>query len=129
MEGDLLDCLLEIQVVEDFERIAVDEQLVVSFNLGVTALDETLGARLLAALVAVEAESLDALHLVLPLLADDLEEPLRTDVLLIIVCIVRSVVVVVAAVHCILWRGTRSTNIWWLRLANSCRRIHVVIII
>lgn len=119
MERDLLHCLLEVEIVEHFKSVAVDEQLVVALDLSVTALDEALRAGLLAALVAVEAQALDALHLVLPLLADDLEEPLGTDVLLIIGIVV----------DCILRRRTSSACVRLWGLPDCRRRIHVVIII
>lgn len=82
LEGDLLDSLLEIRVIEDFESVAVDEQLVVTFNLRVAGLDETFGPRLFSPFVAIESEASDSFHLVLPLLANDLEEALRRDVFL-----------------------------------------------
>lgn len=85
LERDLFDRLLEIKVIEHFKCIAVDEQLVVTFDFCVTTLHEALRARFLAAFVAVEAKALYALHLVLPLLADDLKEALGAYVLLLVV--------------------------------------------
>lgn len=58
-----------------------------------TGLDEALGPRLLLALVAVQAERNDALHLVLPLLLDDVEEALGADV------VVRCSIVCLSAVR------------------------------
>lgn len=51
-------------------------------------LNQTFGTGLLASFVAVKTETLDSLHFVLPLLTDDLEQPLRADVLLLIVIVV-----------------------------------------
>ena len=73
LEGDLLHGLLEVQIIQNLKCVAVNEKFVVTFDLSVTRLDEALGAGLLATLVAVQTESLDALHLVLPLLANYLE--------------------------------------------------------
>ena len=66
-------------------------------------LHEALGAGLLAAFVAVEAEALDPLHLVLPLLTDHLEETLRADVLLLVVIVVLSACLVTALRGSIIW--------------------------
>lgn len=88
LERDLLNRLLKVQVVENFQGVAVDEKFVVALDLGVTALDEALRARLLAPFVAVEAESLDALHLVLPLLADHLQQAFGADVFLLVLPVV-----------------------------------------
>lgn len=69
-------------------------------------LHEALGAGFLAAFVAVEAETLDPLHLILPLLTDHLEETLWADVLLLVV-----IVVVLSA--CLV-TALRGTIIWLL---------------
>jgi len=42
LKGDLLNCLLEVEIVEHLESVAVDEQLIVAFNFSVTALYEAL---------------------------------------------------------------------------------------
>ena len=72
LEGDLLDGLLEIRVVEDLKSVTVDKKFVVAFDLSVAGLYEALAARLLPPFVSVQAQSLDALHLILPLLRDNL---------------------------------------------------------
>lgn len=84
LERDLLNRLLEVQVIEHFKGVAVDEKFVVALDLSVTTLNKAFRAGLFSALVSVKAETFDALHFVLPLLADDLEEALGADVLLLV---------------------------------------------
>jgi len=86
----------------------------------VTGLDEALGAGLLPTFVAVKAEPFDTFHLVLPLLANDLQEALRANILLLIVISVAICVLPGAALR-------RSINIGLLRA--RCGGIHVGIII
>ena len=84
LEGDLLNRLLKVEVVQHLQGVSIDEKFIVTFDLSVTGLNETFGAGLFSALVAVKTEALDALHFVLPLLADHLQQALRADVLLLI---------------------------------------------
>jgi hypothetical protein len=70
----LFDRLLEVLVVQDFESVTVDEEFFVSFDFSVTRLDKAVLARVLSALVPIEAELLDSIHFVSPLLRDDFEE-------------------------------------------------------
>jgi len=44
LEGYLLNRLLEVEIVEHFKGVAVDEKFVVTFDLRVTRLDKTFGA-------------------------------------------------------------------------------------
>ena len=77
-----------------------------------TRLDEALGSRLLPTLIAVKAEALDALHLILPLLADNLEQAFGADVFLLILT---------------RWAGGSHAIISGLR--PYCSSVHVGIII
>lgn len=120
LERDLLNRLLEVQVVKHLQGVAVYEKFIITFDLCVTRLDETLGAGLLPTFVAVKAKSLDTLHFILPLLADDLQEALRADILLLIVISVAICVLPGAALR-------RSIVIGLLRA--RCGGIHVGIII
>lgn len=120
LEGDLLDRLLEIEVVEDLKRVAVDEKFVVAFDLGVTRLHEALRAGLLPPFVAVEPETFDSLHFVLPFLADHLQQAFWTDVFLLVVVLV---VLVRVGSRAALWGSIIR------RLRARCGGIHVGIII
>lgn len=111
---------MEVQVVKHLQGVAVYEKFIITFDLCVTRLDETLGAGLLPTFVAVKAKSLDTLHFILPLLADDLQEALRADILLLIVISVAICVLPGAALR-------RSIVIGLLRA--RCGGIHVGIII
>lgn len=77
-----------------------------------TRLDEALGSRLLPALITVKAEALDALHLILPLLADNLEQAFGADVFLLVLTS---------------WSGGSDSIIGGLR--PYCSSVHVGIII
>jgi len=74
LERNLLHGFLELRVVQNFESVSVNEKFVVAFDLGVTALDEAVRARLLPALVPVQAQTLDPVHFIFPLLTDHLEQ-------------------------------------------------------
>ena len=83
LETDLHDGLLEVDVGQNLQSVAVDEKQLVALDLGVTGLDQALSARLLLPLVAVQAQTDDALHLVLPLLLDNVQQAFRANIVTI----------------------------------------------
>jgi len=54
LKANLLHCLLEVCVVQHFKSIAVNEQFVVAFDLGVARLHKALASWLLPALVPIQ---------------------------------------------------------------------------
>ena len=54
LEADLLDGLLEVTVVQDFQGVSIDEEHGVAFDLGMARLDEALITRFFSSLVAIE---------------------------------------------------------------------------
>lgn len=104
LKRNLFHSFLELDVIEDFEGVAIDEEHGVAFNLSVARLDHALVALFLPPFVPVEAQSDDSFHFLFPFLGDYFQQVVRTDV------------VAVGGRH---WVGRRD---WFVR-RHVCARV------
>jgi len=89
LKGYLHDCLLKFSIIKDFKRITIYKKKLIPFNFSMTRLHKAVVSWFLSSFIPIQTKRNNSFHFIFPLLANNIQQPFRTDIF-ILISIIRS---------------------------------------